>query len=203
MPKWNKDDLIIYFCFQSLGAFCRWIWSIWLWIHFLVHLNRVVRRSTSVDNFFKFSKSPLNHWTEFSLTWQEARSQRPLQSLCFRSDRKTMMAYQVYVFGLIKKTWWLSLPLIDIFDFSSGTTERNSMKLYRKQVLNFLLHFCVFFLWPLGQSVNKDGTLYSGARFVALWAPCRCPGWEVHRGHLVIWDRPSVCPLVRNSVPPI
>ena len=29
-----------------------------------------------------------NHWTDFNETWQEARSQRPLPSLCFWADRK-------------------------------------------------------------------------------------------------------------------
>ena len=33
-----------------------------------------------------------NHWTEFNETWQEARSQRPLLSLCFWADRKNKMA---------------------------------------------------------------------------------------------------------------
>ena len=33
-----------------------------------------------------------NPWTEFNETWQEARSQRPLPSLCFRADRKKMSA---------------------------------------------------------------------------------------------------------------
>ena len=33
-----------------------------------------------------------NRWTEFNETWQEARSQRPLQSLCFCADRKNKMA---------------------------------------------------------------------------------------------------------------
>ena len=35
-----------------------------------------------------------NCWTEFNETWQEARSQRPLQSLCFlgRSDKNKMAA---------------------------------------------------------------------------------------------------------------
>ena len=48
-----------------------------------------------------------NGWTEFNETWQEARSQRPLPSLCF--------------FGPIGKTRWHPWPLIrwDIFDFSS------------------------------------------------------------------------------------
>ena len=33
-----------------------------------------------------------NRWTEFNETWQEARSQRPLPSLCFWADRKNKMA---------------------------------------------------------------------------------------------------------------
>ena len=51
-----------------------------------------------------------NHWTEFNETWQEARSQRRLPSLCFPP-------------------------------------------------------------WPI---LKKGGTLYSGARYVALWASCFC-----------------------------
>ena len=33
-----------------------------------------------------------NRWTEFNETWQEARSQRPLPSICFRADLKNKMA---------------------------------------------------------------------------------------------------------------
>ena len=58
-----------------------------------------------------------NRWTEFNETWQEARSQRPLPSLCFS--------------GRSEKTRWPP--------------------------------------WPIRQ---KGGTLYSGARYVALWASC-------------------------------
>ena len=49
-------------------------------------------------------------------------------------------------FGLIRKTRWPPWPLIgwDIFDFSSVTTERNSMKLDRKQHLNVPYQVCVF-----------------------------------------------------------
>ena len=73
-----------------------------------------------------------NRWTEFNETWQEARSQRPLPSLCFS--------------GRSEKTRWPSWPLIgwDIFDFSSKTAERNSTKLDRKQDLNILFRVCVF-----------------------------------------------------------
>ena len=73
-----------------------------------------------------------NRWMKFNETWQEARSQRPLPSLCF--------------FGWIRKTRWPSWPLIswDIFDFSSETAEQNSTKLDRKQDLNVLCQVCVF-----------------------------------------------------------
>ena len=49
-------------------------------------------------------------------------------------------------FGLIRKTRLPPCPLIgwDIFDFSYETTERNSTKLDRKQVLNVLYQVCVF-----------------------------------------------------------
>ena len=71
-------------------------------------------------------------WTEFNDTWQEARSQHPLPSLCFS--------------GRSQKTRWPSWPLIgwDIFDFSSEIAERNSTKLDRKQDLNVLYQVCVF-----------------------------------------------------------
>ena len=89
-----------------------------------------------------------NHWTEFNETWQEARSQRRLPSLFF---------------GPIGKTGWLPWPLIgwDIFDFSSETAERNSMKLDRKQDLNVLCQICVFradrkIRWPPWPLIGWD-----------------------------------------------
>ena len=53
----------------------------------------VVRPSSvrpSVVNFSHFRLLLWNRWTEFNETWQEARSQRPLQSLCFsgRSEKQ-------------------------------------------------------------------------------------------------------------------
>ena len=69
---------------------------------------------------------------ELNETWQEARSQHPLPSLCFS--------------GWSEKTRWPPSPLIgwDIFDFSSETAERNATKLDRKQDLNVLYQVCVF-----------------------------------------------------------
>ena len=134
-----------------------------------------------------------NRWTEFNETWQEARSKRPLPSLCFsgRSEKQdgrpglwlaetfstsplkplngiqrnltgskiSTSSTKFVFFRPIGKTRWPPWPLIgwDIFDFSSETAERNSMKLDRKQDLNVLYQVCVFQVdrktrwppWPL------------------------------------------------------
>ena len=54
----------------------------------------------------------------------------------------SMSSTKFVFFGPIGKTRWPPWLLIgwDIFDFSSGTAERNSMKLDRKQDLNVLYH---------------------------------------------------------------
>ena len=126
--------------------------------------------------------------TEFNETWQEARSQRPLPSLCFlgRSEKQdgrpglwlaetfstsplkglngiqrnltgskiSTSSTKFVFFGPIGKTRWPPWPLIgwDIFDFSSGTAERNSTKLDRKQVSTSSTKF-VF----SGRSEKQDG----------------------------------------------
>ena len=57
---------------------------------FLVHLSRrlkctivITRCPSSVVNFSHFRLLLWNHWTEFNETWQEAKTQHPLPSLCF------------------------------------------------------------------------------------------------------------------------
>ena len=88
--------------------------------HYCDHALSVVRPS-SVVNFSHFRLLLWNRWTELNKTWQEARSQRPLPSLCFSGRSE-------------KNTRWPPWSLIgwDIFDFSSETTEGNSTKLDRK-----------------------------------------------------------------------
>ena len=73
-----------------------------------------------------------NRWTEFNETWQEARSQRPLPSLCFsyRSEKQDGRP------GL-----WLA----ETFSTSSlKPLNGNSTKLDRKQDLNVRYQVCVF-----------------------------------------------------------
>ena len=79
--------------------------------------------------------------TEFNETWQEARSQRPLPSLCFS--------------GRSEKTRWPSLPLIgwDILDFSSEIAERNSTKTSQEARSQHPLPS----LCNSGRSEKKDG----------------------------------------------
>ena len=72
-----------------------------------------------------------NQWTEFNETWQEARSQRPLPSLCFSGRSKKKMAA-------------LASYLLRHFRHFSEIAERNSTKLDRKQDLNVLYQVCVF-----------------------------------------------------------
>ena len=57
-------------------------------VRYCDHVMSVVR--PSVVNFSHFQLLLWNHWTEFNKTWQEARSQRPLPSLCFsgRSEKQ-------------------------------------------------------------------------------------------------------------------
>ena len=71
------------------------------------------------------------------------------------STSSTMFVF----FGPIRKTRWPPWPLIGwgIFDFSSETAERNSMKLDRKQDFNVLYQVSVF--WA--DRINKTAALAS------------------------------------------
>ena len=93
-----------------------------------------------LDNFLLLLR---NSWTEFNETWQEGRSQLPLQSCVFRADRKNKMA-------ALASVWLRHVQLL----FWSHLTEFNEQD--GRPV----------------RSVNKGGTLYSGARHVAFWVPC-------------------------------
>ena len=91
-----------------------------------------VRPASGVRKLSHFRLLLWNGWTEFNETWQEARSQRPLPSLCFsgRSEKQDGRP------GL-----WLAETFLDFF---SETAEQNSTKLYRKQDIDALYQVCVF-----------------------------------------------------------
>ena len=61
------------------------------WAIVIAHRPSSVRPS-SVRKLSHFQLLLWNRWTEFNETWQEARSQRNLPSLCFSADRKIKMA---------------------------------------------------------------------------------------------------------------
>ena len=106
-----------------------------------------------------------NCWTEFNETWQEARSQCPLPSLCFsgRSEKQDGRP------GL-----WLA----EIFSTSPLKPLNGIQRNLTGSKISISSTKLVFFgpiskqkcpPWPIPQ---KGGTLYSGARYVALWASC-------------------------------
>ena len=101
-----------------------------------------VMRPSVVVNFSHFRLLLWNRRTEFSETWQEARSQHPLPSLCFigRSEKQD---------GRPVSDWLKHFRLL------LWNRWRNSMKLDMKQDLNVLYQVCVFFL--VGWSVKQYG----------------------------------------------
>ena len=78
-------------------------------------------------------------------TWQEARSQRPLPSLCFSHQSEKTRCQPWLLIG------W------DIFDFSSEIAKGNLTNLARMQNLNVLCQVCVFWV----DSKNKMAALAS------------------------------------------
>ena len=170
------------------------------------------------SDWLRHLRHPLwNCWTEFNETWYEARSQRPLLSLCFWTDRK--------------KPGWPPWPLIgwDIFNFFFETAEQNSTKLDREQDLNVLYQVCVFradrknkmavlasdwlrHLWhPLWNCWTEFNETWQEARSQCLSQVCVFWGWSekqdgrpgrfVKKKHIVL--RCTICgpfgPLVRNK----
>ena len=102
-------------------------------VHYCDHALSAVRPSVCLSSVVNFSHIRLllwNHLTEFKKTWQEARSQRPLPSLCFS--------------GRSEKTRWPPWHLIgwDIFDFSSETAKRNLKPDIGKHPLDWSAHLC-------------------------------------------------------------
>ena len=106
-----------------------------------------------------------NHWTEFKETWQEARSQRPLPSLCFsgRSEKQNgrpgLWLAETFSTSPLKPLNWIQRNLTGS-KISTSSTKFVFFRSISKQK-------CSPWLIP-----QKGGRLYSGARYVALWASC-------------------------------
>ena len=106
-----------------------------------------------------------NSWMEFNKTWQDTRSQCPLPSVFFRTDRKNKMA-ALASDGL--ETFSTSLPKrLNRIQWNLTGSEISTSS--TKFVFFGLIGKTRWLLWPIPQ---KGCTLYSGARYVALWASC-------------------------------
>ena len=108
-----------------------------------------------------------NRWTEFNETWQEARSQRPLPSLCFSG----LSEKQDGPPGLWLAETFSTSPLKPLNGIQWNLTGSKISTSYTKFVFFGPIGKTRWPPWPIRQ---KGGTLYSGARYVALWASCFC-----------------------------
>ena len=142
-----------------------------------------------------------NRWMKFNETWQEARSQRPLPSLCFscRSEnqdgRPNLWLAETFSTSPLKllngiqrnltgskistsSTKFVFFGPRDIFDFSSENRWLKLKETWQEARSQCPLPSLCFFgpirkqKWPSWLIPQKGGTLYSGARYVALWASC-------------------------------
>ena len=106
-----------------------------------------------------------NRWMEFDEAWQEARSQRPLPSLCFlgRSEKQDGRPC------LWLTETFLTSPLKPLKGLQRNLTGSKISTSSTKFVYFGLIGKTSWLPWPIRQ---KGGTLYSGARYVALWASC-------------------------------
>ena len=139
-----------------------------------------------------------NRWTELNQTWQEARYQRPLPSLCFRTDRKNKMAALAYDwlrhFWLLLGNRWTELnetwqearyqrPLPSL---CFRTDRKNKMAAL---TTDWLRHF-LFLLWNCRTEFNENMTgskiSTSSTKFVffgpigkSRWPPWPLIGWDI------------------------
>ena len=125
-----------------------------------------------------------NCWMEFNETWQEARSQRPLPSLCFsgRSEKQDGRP------GLWLAETLSTSPLKPLNGIQRNLTGSKIIMSSTKFVFFGPISLQKCPPWLISQ---RGGTLYSGARYVALWASCLNKGgggqdsWFIHYGCVV------------------
>ena len=132
-----------------------------------------------------------NRWMEFNETWQEARSQHPLPRLCFsgRSEKQDgrpgLWLAETFSTSRLK-------PLNGIqWNLTGSKISTSSTKFV--------------FIGPISQQKcspwlipQKGGRLYSGARYVALWASCLYA--HLQTGRVMVWWWLSVRPGLHPSV---
>ena len=125
--------------------------------------SSVVR--SSVVNFSHFRVLLWNHWTEFKETFQEARSQRPVPSLCFcgRSKKKRAALASDWLrhFRLLLLNHWTELkarsqcPLPSLYFL--GADRKNKMAALAS---DWLRHFRLL-VWNCWTEFNKKFSSFS------------------------------------------
>ena len=131
-----------------------------------------------------------NLWTEFNETWQEARSQRPLPSLCFsgRSEKQDGRP------GLWLAETFSTSSLKPLNGIQRNLTGSKISTSSTKFVFFRLMSKQKFPSWLICQ---KGGTLYSGARYVALWASCFVIfSWNFYCRPLLLLKGSTQCDLI-------
>ena len=114
----------------------------------------------------------LNRWTEFNETWQEATSLRPLPSLCFSG----LSEKQDCCPGLWLAETFSTSPLKPLNGIQWNLIESKIPTSSTKCVFSGLIRKNKMAALAI---LSKSGTLYSGARYVALWASC-CVTWLIY-----------------------
>ena len=159
---------------------------------FLVHLSRrlkctivimhcpsSVRPSSVVVNFSHFQLLLWNCLTEFNETWHEARSQHPPPSLCFsgRSEKQDGRP------GLWLAETFSTSPLKLLNGIQRNLIGSKISMSFTKFVFSGL---SVNKNVSLSKFLKKGGTLFSGARYVALGASCYSTTiWDIHEDYLL------------------
>ena len=106
-----------------------------------------------------------NCWTEFNETWQEARFQRPLPSLCFSGRLEKQDGRPGH---WLAETFSTS-PLKPLNGIQQNLTGSKILMSSTKFVIFGPISKQKCPPWSIFQ---RGGTLNSGARYVALWASC-------------------------------
>ena len=113
-----------------------------------------------------------NCLTKFKETWQEVSSQRSLPSLYFSGQSGKQDGH----LGLWLAETFLSSPLKPLNGIQRNLTWSKIATSSTKFLFFGPIRKTRWLAWPIHQKVC---TLYSGARYMALWASCLCKQWDL------------------------